>query len=545
MSKRITNQAIQKGLKRTVSKVAPPKPAPVVVESKPTAPVADKKPKPKGKSAPKQKVATPKAKFKVGDSVWVGEKCGVVDKEILGQKYGVLFIDGTEAKVEESDLDKATKSEFNQAEKASKQAEKYAQSTKKGHRREAIRHLEAFVRLAKKATQEKLVAALKSLQLAITTRKIHKTDAAADSILYVQKSYLDVLNNGKAPYQLSVPENKLNKIIMEAGGEVVFKSVQAAKYLWRFIGKTITQKQVKNIAAYVNKLKIEQDEPYADLVKEVLSDLTAIGLKNAKKSNDNDTFVFDIKPEVALSGLNGLMGLSGLGCGCETTGLSGMADAFSRPPARFNAPPPTPTPPPVLPVVPPVRTAMPAKIPDLLSSSDLMNFNYATYQFDGVFKRLIGNPQTNFVLQIWGMPGQGKSTFAMQLSRYLARVHGPVLFVSSEEYPSYTLMEKIKRVGGAVAGWDFAKDLSKLTATHKFLVIDSVNHLGWTLDQLKHLKNKRPDLGIILIMQATKGGQFRGGQDWGHEVDAVIKVENGKAFTEKNRFQALSQIAIF
>ena len=378
--------------------------------------------------------------------------------------------------------------------------------------------------------EAKLMAALKSLQKAIVTQKIRKDDPTADSIRYAQKQYLETLNANQAPYHLTIPEDKLNKLILEAGGETVFESVQAALYLWGLVGKSVTAKRAESAIRYVEKRNIQKDEPYANLVLGMVAQI--------KKQKAQAPFVFELTEAVQLSGLGGLMGLSG---------LSGWGNGFAPTPAPAPVRPrfaPTPA---VVAPVPTLADPLPVvnKIPDLLSSSDLMNFTYPVYQFDGLFKQLIGNPQANFVIQIWGMPGQGKSTFAMQLSRYLARVHGSVLFVSSEEYPSYTLMEKIKLVGGATAGWDFSKDLSELTAKHKFLVIDSVNHLGWTLEQLKTLKQRRPDLGVVLVMQSTKGGQYKGGQDWGHEADTIVKVEDGKAFTEKNRFQALSSITIF
>jgi hypothetical protein len=41
----------------------------------------------------------------------------------------------------------------------------------------------------------------------------------------------------------------------------------------------------------------------------------------------------------------------------------------------------------------------------------------------------------------------------------------------------------------------------------------------------------------IFITHAHKDGkQYRGDGSWGHEVDIIIRVENGIATTEKNRF---------
>lgn len=57
-------------------------------------------------------------------------------------------------------------------------------------------------------------------------------------------------------------------------------------------------------------------------------------------------------------------------------------------------------------------------------------------------------------MMVFGNPGQGKSTFALGLARDLASA-GKVLFVSAEEHGSYTLQDKLSRVGGGVPNLHF------------------------------------------------------------------------------------------
>lgn len=38
--------------------------------------------------------------------------------------------------------------------------------------------------------------------------------------------------------------------------------------------------------------------------------------------------------------------------------------------------------------------------------------------------------------------------------------------------------------------------------------------------------NKYPDIGFILVMEATKAGTFKGDNKWMHVVDAIANVEN-------------------
>ena len=158
---------------------------------------------------------------------------------------------------------------------------------------------------------------------------------------------------------------------------------------------------------------------------------------------------------------------------------------------------------------------------------------------------LIGKPQLNFSLMVWGQPGQGKSTFSIAFGNYLAQHFGKVAYLSSEEYGSYTLQDKLKRVGQISPKLFFIKNLQEFKPTYDFLLIDSVNNFGLGLEEYRALRAKYPNIGIVLIMQATKGGQFRGEKAWEHDVDTVIKLEAGKAFTTKNRFKELSQITVF
>ena len=45
-------------------------------------------------------------------------------------------------------------------------------------------------------------------------------------------------------------------------------------------------------------------------------------------------------------------------------------------------------------------------------------------------------------------------------------------------------------------------------------------------------KNK----AYCFVFQSTKDGNYRGTQEFAHDADVVVKVENMVAVTEKNRF---------
>lgn len=420
-----------------------------------------------------------------------------------------------------------------------------------------VKHFRKYVKLAESGTKEQLIQALNALQRDIRKGAISKTSPSSGMLMLVQKEYIDLLDAGRSPYK---PSKHLAEIKTLAEGVVVYKTteIMLAVVGWNETDKTAEQcrKMLSTIVNAKAKGKIKPGDPYASEVDKLQRMLE---LATTGKRFEAD--------RVDLAGLRGLAGLAGL-AGVRTTKplpfakrmqLAKLAKrATSRSLSGLGDLPVMATLPPALPVVrepgvPAERSVvdgdrLPGRksVPDVMSSMDMMRMNYETYPFKGDWLGLIGQPSKPFKLMVWGEPGMGKSTLVMKLARYLASSFGPVLYCSSEEFPSYTLNDKVRRVGGPVPGWDFSKSLSVLEPRHKFLVLDSLNHFGWTLDDLRTLAAKRPDLSIIMILQATKDGQFKGGKDIEHEVDTVIHAyAPGQAKTTKNRFAPLSNITTF
>jgi hypothetical protein len=350
----------------------------------------------------------------------------------------------------------------------------------------ALRHLRTYVTLTGVGTKEKVLAALKSLQKAAATQTIRKADPLADTLMAIQQEYVTVLS-GKSPYKPAINE-AIAKLVTETK---VYKSVEILQtYLGWQGNEAVTVKQQKALLAKIRtakaKGKIRKNDPYAARINELEAALASAIAPTA--TNVPGTMPVAVGDPVELSGL-------------------------------------------------PVKK----RWPDSMSAQELAGINYPTWPFvndraTNDWKTLFGVPQRPFSAMFSGAPGAGKSTLLMQLATYLARQHGETLYVSSEEYPSLTLADKLQRAGGATPRLSFSKQLSPLANRHKFLIIDSTNHAQLTLAQFLTLKDRYPDLSIILIMQYTKGGQFRGGNEWPHEVDCVFKVEAGVVHTVKNRF---------
>lgn len=336
---------------------------------------------------------------------------------------------------------------------------------------------------------------LSRLQKAIKERIIRKTSPVATEILYMQGRLLEVLRaaekDNKDFVKITIPDDKLPRLVALAGGERVYGSIPLLK---AYINMQATKPDGKRAASLLKRMENADlsADPYAAKVSELA--------RNLKR------YLADTQKPLPIeqSDLSGLM-----------TGM--LAGVQAKPRANGR-----------------------------ISAHDLGQAAHASYPFSGRYAQLLGKPATNFRLMIYGQPGVGKSTEAMRLARYLAQKHGRVLYVSSEEHGSSTQAAKLALVGGAVAGWDFDREVPQDVGAYSFLVIDSVNRSGFALETFRSLCDKYPDLSMILIFQTTKSGQFKGEKDWEHDCDIVVQgIAHGLLETTKNRYAPLAQVQVF
>ena len=180
---------------------------------------------------------------------------------------------------------------------------------------------------------------------------------------------------------------------------------------------------------------------------------------------------------------------------------------------------------------------------NILSSLDLLKRNYDYFEFKKRWLELFGEPSLNFHCIIHGMPGEGKSTFALQFADYLARNFGRIIYVSAEEGFAKTLKDKLVNVN-AISDDLYIADLRKYEDmkkeikpnTFNFIFIDSLDTMGIGPDQLREFSEINAKVPLITISQSTKDGKIRGSNEIVHDADIVVKVENGIANTTKNRF---------
>ena len=164
---------------------------------------------------------------------------------------------------------------------------------------------------------------------------------------------------------------------------------------------------------------------------------------------------------------------------------------------------------------------------------ELLSMKFDVMQFDGPWYNAFGTPERRGVWIIWGNSGSGKTSFALQLCKYLCRF-GRVAYDSMEEGACRTMQDAIRRTG-------------MMEVNKRFLLIDneSMEELS-----IRLRRQKSPDIVVIdidfkeqhkrklLIFISHAEGQLPNGRAAkGVMYDASLKiyVEGFRAFS-KGRF---------
>jgi hypothetical protein len=191
-----------------------------------------------------------------------------------------------------------------------------------------------------------------------------------------------------------------------------------------------------------------------------------------------------------------------------------------------------------------------AKISGVMGAAELIEYKYDSYNFDGKWKDLMGCPAKSFHCMVFGRPKNGKSIWSFQFANYLTRF-GKVLYIAAEEGFSATLQQKLAEFGGVSDNMYFAnyRNFEQIREAlkqnnYEFVVIDSINFINLEPEDVEILKSENKKTAFITIQQATKGGQFRGSQQFAHNCDIIIEVIEGVAH-HTGRYAAPSEMQIF
>ena len=84
------------------------------------------------------------------------------------------------------------------------------------------------------------------------------------------------------------------------------------------------------------------------------------------------------------------------------------------------------------------------KLKRAYSPGEVLNMKIPRFEFSGDWQTSIGNPAKSGVWIIWGASGNGKSSFVMQLAKYLCSF-GRVIYDSLEESTGLSFQMKAQR----------------------------------------------------------------------------------------------------
>lgn len=167
------------------------------------------------------------------------------------------------------------------------------------------------------------------------------------------------------------------------------------------------------------------------------------------------------------------------------------------------------------------------------SCTDILTKKYNTIDFEGAWRDLCGTPELSGCWIIYGESGNGKTSFAMQLAKYLTHFE-KVYYNSIEEGLSLSIKRCVKQVKmQEVKSRFWLLDKEDIPTVEKrlrkkqspnIIFFDSIQYMGLNKDQIKDLVDRYPNKLFIFISHAKKG-EPRGSTAEAVKYHANIKIQ--------------------
>jgi hypothetical protein len=181
----------------------------------------------------------------------------------------------------------------------------------------------------------------------------------------------------------------------------------------------------------------------------------------------------------------------------------------------------------------------------IVNSLDFANQEFKTIGFSGKWHSFFGDPAPGFTAMVYALPKKGKSYFAVDFAAYLAKNFGRVLYVAREEGLDATLKKKVTDMKATHPNLDYADGLPENLSLYGFIFLDSVTKLNLSPKDLEMLEKKNPGKSFIYIHQSTKNGNFRGVNDYQHDVDMVVNFPEEGFAVQTGRYNQGGEMYIF
>lgn len=179
------------------------------------------------------------------------------------------------------------------------------------------------------------------------------------------------------------------------------------------------------------------------------------------------------------------------------------------------------------------------------SPKQVQSMNIPSFPFEGEWEKAFGHPNRTGTWIIWGNSGNGKSSFVMQLAKYLCRF-AKVAYDSLEESTGLSLknslvrhkMEEVNR-RFVILDRESMEELSERLSKRRspeIVIIDSFQYSGLTYATYKAMKEKHANKLLIFISHAEgMNPEGRAAKKVAYDADVKIFVQGFRAMC-KGRF---------
>jgi antirestriction protein ArdC len=178
-----------------------------------------------------------------------------------------------------------------------------------------------------------------------------------------------------------------------------------------------------------------------------------------------------------------------------------------------------------------------------LKASDIASMSFETLPLDEGWQNLFQQAPKNMRIAVWAKPKNGKTATCAAFASYLTKF-GPILYNFADQGINLSTKNLIEMTGldkkpnAFISVTDnlntLAEEIEATGAHH--VVIDMINQYinnGVTPHIFKkEILQRFPEVGFTLVMEVTKGGDFKGDQAWTHLVDQLVTIENYIADTK-------------
>ena len=178
----------------------------------------------------------------------------------------------------------------------------------------------------------------------------------------------------------------------------------------------------------------------------------------------------------------------------------------------------------------------------IVSGTDYRKISIPVIPIKSEYDYLFGMPARDFYMVLHGLPGNGKTTFAVKFAQYFNKHHGKVLYLASEQSGvDLSFQEILKEHKATFNIHTKPRELSEdhlLAAfrSYDLIIFDSATDLGFYPSQVKSLQ-EQSGKAMIAILQSTKDGGFKGSQEWLHDVDISLTAKDFEMVLEKSRYK--------